>query len=95
MLDPMIPDLRSSAGQAERLATLTRDRLADRLRWVPFVDWFVVTEDEPATSQIRPLWSSPRCSKATVSTRRPFDGSRLSSSSACSRLRGIRGFRTG
>jgi len=52
VLDPAIPDLTSSAGQAERLATLTRERLADRLRWVPFVDWFVVTEDEPTTSQI-------------------------------------------
>lgn len=52
VLDPMVPDRGSTPGKAERLATLTRDRLAERLRWVPFVDWFVVTEGEPITSQI-------------------------------------------
>jgi hypothetical protein len=52
VLDPAIPGSRSTPGQAEKLAAVTRDRLADRLRWVPFVDWFLVTDDEPSTSRL-------------------------------------------
>ena len=52
VLDPADPGSITTAGRAERLAAETRDRLADRLRWVPFVDWFVVTEQDLATSHL-------------------------------------------
>lgn len=32
--------------EVEHLASLTRDRIAQHMAWVPFVDWFVVS-DEP------------------------------------------------
>ncbi|MEO0494841.1 MAG: hypothetical protein AAF081_15640 [Actinomycetota bacterium] len=31
--------------EVERLAILTRDRIAGHLAWVPFIDWFVVGDD--------------------------------------------------
>ena len=34
--------------EAERLASATRGRIAQHMAWVPFVDWFVVS-DEPRT----------------------------------------------
>ena len=52
VLDPTVSVPGSTPENAEQLAIVTRAKLAERLRWVPFVDRFVVTEDEPSTSHI-------------------------------------------
>jgi hypothetical protein len=52
VLDPTVSAPGSIPGKAAQLAVVTREKLAERLRWVPFIDWFVVTEDEPSTSHI-------------------------------------------
>ena len=52
VLDPGVPGVNTTPITAEGLATITRDRLAERLRWVPFVDWFVITETEATHSQL-------------------------------------------
>lgn len=38
----------------EHLATETRERLAQHLAWVPFVDWFVVGESRPDCTVLPP-----------------------------------------
>jgi hypothetical protein len=52
VLDPAGSDSGHDPGLAERQASLTRASMAERLRWVPFVDWFVVTEDETTDSRL-------------------------------------------
>jgi len=52
VLDPMGPGAGTTPVEASALAVTTRDRLAEKLRWVPFVDWFVVTEGDSTSSQI-------------------------------------------
>lgn len=52
VLDTATPDAVITPGLAEQLASTTRSRLAERLRWVPFVDWFVVTDERPTSSQL-------------------------------------------
>ena len=48
VLRPLEPKENAAAAidQVEQLASLTRDRIAQHMAWVPFVDWFVVS-DEP------------------------------------------------
>ena len=38
-------DAVEAIAEIERLAQLTRERIAGHLAWVPFVDWFVVGDD--------------------------------------------------
>ena len=52
VLDPMGSGVETTPVEASALASTTRDRLAEKLRWVPFVDWFVVTHQETTGSQI-------------------------------------------
>ena len=48
VLRPLEPDENAAEAidQVEQLASMTRDRIAQHMAWVPFVDWFVVS-DEP------------------------------------------------
>ncbi|MEM9202676.1 MAG: hypothetical protein AAGC53_13505 [Actinomycetota bacterium] len=40
--------------EVEHLATVTRERFAQHLAWVPFVDWFVVGDSRPDCTVLPP-----------------------------------------
>lgn len=56
VLSPIGPDDSASTAmvEVERLATETRERFAQHLAWVPFVDWFVVGESRPGFTMLPP-----------------------------------------
>ncbi len=47
-------DAASAIAEVELLANVTRERFAQHLAWVPFVDWFVVGDSRPDCTVLPP-----------------------------------------
>lgn len=52
VLDPEPDGTEAAAGAAPGLAVVTRESLAEKLSWVPFVDWFIVTDEGAGASHL-------------------------------------------
>lgn len=56
VLRPLEPDENAAEAidQVEQLASMTRDRIAQHMAWVPFVDWFVVSDERRTDCTVLP-----------------------------------------